>query len=217
MLLAAGCGVVGLVVGWVVHLRIERIPGCETRPVWQAPATTIATAGLFAAAALRFGFDVHLPVYLMLFTSLVAVSVIDIRAYRIPNRIVFATLAVTAPMIVAVSLLDGPAETLGYAAGGAVLFFVMLLIPHLINPKGMGFGDVKLAFLMGLHLGWLADDFPAVISLVFTAIVAGSVLGIVVGLVFRVVRRGGAPFPFGPALATGAAVVILASEVLLRS
>lgn len=151
--------------------------------------------------------------YLLLFGVLVAVSVIDIRERRIPNRIVLPAVAVGALAIVAVSLVEGEPGVAGLAALGGLLYFGLLLIPHLINPAGMGFGDVKLGLLMGLFLGWLAEDVASVISLVFAAAILGMVLGVVIGVVVRAGWHG--TFPLGPALAAATVVVVLTRDVVV--
>jgi leader peptidase (prepilin peptidase)/N-methyltransferase len=111
-----------------------------------------------------------------------------------------------------VSVVEDITRTIGYAGAGGIGFFVVLLIPHLIRPQGMGFGDVKLSLLLGLHLGWLAANMLEVVTLVFCALMLGCVLGIIVALV---TRAGSKPFPFGPALAAGSVVIILSSSVLV--
>ncbi len=73
----------------------------------------------------------------------------------------------------------------------------------------MGFGDVKLALLMGFALGWLADSYFSAMYLVLVALFIGCILGIVFGLAWRVVQRRGGAFPFGPALAVAVVYVIL--------
>ena len=92
---------------------------------------------------------------------------------------------------------------------------MLLFVPHLVYPAGMGFGDVKLALVMGLYLGWLgwAPDSPTSytgpLRLVLYALMLGCILGVVFGLVSQVATRRRGAFPFGPALALGCLVVVL--------
>jgi leader peptidase (prepilin peptidase) / N-methyltransferase len=151
--------------------------------------------------------------YGLLFGVLVAVSVTDIRERRIPNRIVFPALAVGGVAIVGVSLVEDDPGAIVLAAVGAALYFALLLVPHLINPAGMGFGDVKLGLLMGLFLGWLAPDVAGVISLVFAAVILGMLLAVIVGLIARAGWHG--TFPLGPALAAGCVAVVLARDWII--
>ena len=60
-----------------------------------------------------------------------------------------------------ISVVDGDAELIRYALVGARVYFGFLLVAHLISPRGMGFGDVKLAAVMGLYVGWLGTTDPS--------------------------------------------------------
>ena len=96
---------------------------------------------------------------------------------------------------------------------GAAAYFLLLLVTHLIYPAGMGFGDVKLALVMGLYLGWLGwtdlEPYLGPLRLVLYALMLGCILGVVFGLAIRVLTRAKGAFPFGPALATACLVVVL--------
>lgn len=179
-------------------------------------AVEIGTPVLFALAGLRWGVSWVVVPYLVLFAVLVVVSVIDVEHYRIPDRIVFPALAISLPLIVAVSFAEGAPEAVKWALVGAAVYFLMLFVAHLVYPKGMGFGDVKLALVMGLYLGWLSIDAFEAVSLVLFALMMGCVLGVVGGGILALVRRKNVAFPFGPALATSTVLAILFSDQLLR-
>ena len=89
------------------------------------------------------------------------------------------------------------------------MYFGFLLVVHLAYPRGMGFGDVKLAALMGLYLGWLGSSWVVALSLVLWAMLIGFVVGSVVGIGLLIVRRRNEPMPFAPFLALGTVVVVL--------
>jgi leader peptidase (prepilin peptidase)/N-methyltransferase len=90
-----------------------------------------------------------------------------------------------------------------------------LLVLHLISPRMLGFGDVRLATVAGLVVGWLAwtPEHPVLgpVEDALDAALLGGFIGALVGIALLVMRRRNDPFPFGPSLAVGAAVVILAS------
>ena len=71
-------------------------------------------------------------------------SAIDLELYRIPDRLVFPTLAIAVPGVVLISLQKDVPEAIPRALVGSATFFGLLLVFHLISPRGMGFGDVKL-------------------------------------------------------------------------
>ncbi len=112
------------------------------------------------------------------------------------------------------AVVDGPARRLVGAAVGAAAYGGFLLVMHLISPRALGFGDVRLATLVGAVVGWCAwrADHPVLTPVqgVLNAGLLAGVVGSVVGLVLLVVRRRDHPFPFGPAVAAGGVVVILA-------
>jgi leader peptidase (prepilin peptidase)/N-methyltransferase len=90
------------------------------------------------------------------------------------------------------------------AIGGAVAFGAFLAI-HLAVPRGMGFGDVRLAGLLGFATGWLG------LGHTFVGFFAAFVLGAVIGMAAMAVSGAGRKtrIPFGPFLAAGAVVTVL--------
>jgi len=174
-------------------------------------AVELTAVAVFAALGARFG-DSNLVVPLLLLgAALVAVSYVDVEHHRIPDRITFPTLALSLPLILAVSLDHDRPKTMQGALVGAVAYFAILFAAHLVSPRGMGFGDVKLALLMGVYLGWLGWDGSASgsIQYVLYGLMLGCVLGIVIGVGQIVVTRQRGEMPFGPALALACLVVLL--------
>jgi leader peptidase (prepilin peptidase) / N-methyltransferase len=107
------------------------------------------------------------------------------------------------------------ADTLRGALVGAGVLGGGLLVLHLISPRMLGFGDVRLATVAGLVVGWLAwtPEHPVLgpMENAIDAALFGGFIGALVGIVLLAMRRRNDPFPFGPSLAVGAALVILAS------
>lgn len=192
-------------------LRGRRCPSCSEPVSSRYPLVEVATAGLFAAAALRFGADAALPAYLVFFASLLAISVIDFEHKIIPNRIVYPTIVTCLPLLAMAALLDGDAQSLGRALLGGAAAWALLLLVHLVSPAGMGFGDVRLAFVLGLMLGWLS------LSHVVVGVFLGFALGALIGLGLVVVagRSRKDAVPFGPFLAAGATLAVLAGQPLI--
>jgi leader peptidase (prepilin peptidase)/N-methyltransferase len=175
------------------------------------PLVELATAGLFAAVGIRFGADWAVPAFLVFFASLLAISLIDLEHYIIPNRIVYPTLLAGFALLVVAAAAEHDWKALERAVIGAALFWGILLVIHLVQPRGMGFGDVRLAAVLGLFLGWLG------LSYVGLGFFLGFLLGAVVGLALLVLRRRGRKdhIPFGPFLAAGAVVAVLAGSPIL--
>ena len=173
----------------------------------------VVTVTVFAQLAVRYGDSSALLPLLVLAGCLVTVSVIDLQVQRIPDRITFPTLAIALLLIIAVSVQQDLTDSLPAALIGSGAYFGFLFVTHLVYPAGMGFGDVKLALVMGLYLGWLGWTplYPVAgpLRLVFYALMIGCVIGVAFGLGVQVVTKKRGAFPFGPALALGCFVVVL--------
>lgn len=199
---------------WLLRRRRASGDPLPRRWLW----VELVTAAVFAALASRHGETSALVPLLVLGAGLVAVSVIDLQLLRIPDRVTFPMLAVALPLIVGVSLQHDEADAIRGALIGCATYFLLLLLPHLAYPRGMGFGDVKLALVMGLYLGWLgwSSDMPVAgpVRLVLYGLMLGCVLGVVFGLLSRLVTQRGGEFPFGPALAAACLLVVLYAQDL---
>lgn len=173
-------------------------------------------AGLFALAAARWGWDLRLLPHLVLFGVSLLFSVIDIERYLIPNRLLVPALYASGILMAVSSLVSGSPIELVRAVAGAVLFFVVMLVFHLLYPAGMGLGDVKLAFLLGLFLGWAGTSIGPALRLTMFGLFFGALFGSIIGaIVLLVVRRKGAFFPYGPSLCAGTLVTLVAAATLV--
>jgi prepilin signal peptidase PulO-like enzyme (type II secretory pathway) len=163
------------------------------------------------AAALTAGWFVllshqgwHAALFAFVAGVAVASAAVDLKRRLIPNRLVLPAIGIVLASRLAVE--PGRSYEFAIAAAAAGLFF---LAPNLINRSLVGMGDVKLAVLLGLALGWN----------VFGALLVASLSFLPVALVM-LIRRGPrarrATLPFGPFLATGALVVLLLPH-LVRS
>jgi len=112
---------------------------------------------------------------------------------------------------------DGDPELVRYALAGGAIYFGFLFIAHLISPRGMGFGDVKLAAVMGLFVGWLGTSLTEALVLVLWAMLIGFATGSIYGFGVLLRRRRNRPFPFGPFLAMGTVAAVLLSRGLVSS
>jgi leader peptidase (prepilin peptidase)/N-methyltransferase len=214
--------------GWFAAVLVDRIPDAEPlfdpRPGvpfaiegsrGRSVAVVVVTVVLFVLGAARFEPIALLVPYLFLFAVLTALSFIDLDTLRLPDRLVFPSLAVSLVMLpLAAAYLDN-LSSLRYAALGSFAYFAFLFVAHLIYPPGMGFGDVKLSLMMGMYLGWLAGSVTDTIVLLLYAMLVGFLLGSVAGIAVFIVRRRSRGYPFGPFLAVGTITAILLSEGIL--
>jgi leader peptidase (prepilin peptidase)/N-methyltransferase len=219
------------VVSWL--RQRGRCRHCDHSITPSYPVVELVTMGLWVAIALRFGAEWTVAAPLVLVTAVVALSAIDMYVYRLPDRLVFPSLLLSIGVIVLSGFAIDRPSAIVKALGAMALYGGFLLILHLISPKGMGFGDVKLALLLGVHLGWAVGSvwigWTPVFRAVFYALMISCLMGGFGGLFIAMLRRRlqrdvipdpeaeeGQPkrllaqsMPFGPALAAGTVIVVL--------
>jgi leader peptidase (prepilin peptidase)/N-methyltransferase len=178
---------------------------CGSRLPLRRGALAVLAAVSFALAARRFGLSPTLPALLAFFAGLLALAACDLEHRLLPRRILYPTTAVTAAALVVAAGATGKWPRLGVAAGCAAVAFGATAVIHLANPRWLGFGDVRLAGLIGLALGWLGP-WPAWVGLVTADVAALATMGALVLL--RQAGRGSA-LPFGVFLAGGAILAAL--------
>jgi len=189
-----------------------RCRSCGERISARYPLVEVTTAALFALTALRLGLDAALPAFLVFVAALVAITPIDLELRIVPNRIVYPTLFVSAPLLLLAAAIDGDWASAREAAIGGVAAFAMFFVLWYVSPKGMGYGDVRLSGVIGMFLGWLGL-WEVALGL-FLAFLSASVIGVALMAAGRKGRRD--VIPFGPFLALGAVLAILAGDPLLR-
>ncbi|MDX6541778.1 MAG: leader peptidase (prepilin peptidase) / N-methyltransferase [Gaiellales bacterium] len=205
VLAAVGGGVAAL--GWppLEPLLVRRSEDAVEQPAWTLritarPIVAGASALACGAVGLRFGATRELVPALVLAFALVGLTAIDFRYRILPNRITYPL--ALAGVVLGAALRFSELPELGLAAFGAGGF---LLIAALLSPSGLGMGDVKLAFVLGLFLG----------SSVVVAIVAGLVSSSVPALIMLLVHGRGARkmhLALGPFLALGGMLALLAGD-----
>ena len=226
---AALVGLAGVPLGWFASVLVERVPDYDRyvfrspfRTEGSSPARIVGTIGLvaalFALVALRFERPADLVPYLAYALVVTVLALIDIDTLRLPDRLLLPYLAVSVPLVVAVSALLREPERITSAFVGAAVYFGFLFLVHLLfGPRALGFGDVKLAALMGLYVGWAADGTTATLSLVLWGMFIGFMIGAVTGIVLFISRQRSKHYPFGPFLVAGSLAAILLSQGLVAS
>lgn len=196
------------IVSWLV-LR-GRCRDCRARISARYPAVELGTAVLFGLVAWRFGLAWDLPAFLYLAAIGIVLTLIDLDVKRLPGRIVLPAYPVVAVLLTVAAWAQDDWEALLRAGiGGAALWLFYLALVYLY-PPGMGWGDVKLAGVLGAALGWVGWGALAVGA--FGAFVLGGVLSIILLSMRAVTRKSG--IPFGPWMILGAAVGVAAGEQL---
>lgn len=158
-----------------------------------------ATAGDSAAGRILM-----LVAFLYLAAVSIALALIDLDVHRLPNTIVLPAYGIGIVLLGGAGTLNGDIGSLARAALGMAVLWGAYLLMALVYPGGMGFGDVKLAGVLGLFLGFLGWRELAVGA--FAAFVLGGMFALVLVLLRRATRKSG--IPFGPWMLVGAWVGI---------
>jgi leader peptidase (prepilin peptidase) / N-methyltransferase len=173
-------------------------------PALGTPVLALLTAGLFVLTALRFGWSAELPAFWVLAAAGVLLAAVDLRFRLLPDRVVLPALGACALLLAAAAAVEGSWPDLLRAVLGSAALFAGYLVLALLAPAGLGMGDVKLAALLGLHLGWLG--WGAVVLGAAAGFVVQALAAVVLLATGRVGLRG--ELPFGPAMLAGAGLAI---------
>ncbi|MCW2667451.1 MAG: peptidase domain protein [Frankiales bacterium] len=174
------------------------------------PLVELGTAVLFAVLALRLGPDAALPAFLYVAAVGLALALIDLDVKRLPDVLTLPSYPVVAALLGLAALAGSDSgDLLRALLGGAVLFAAYFAL-CLLHPGGMGFGDVKLAGVLGMVTGWLGWG-PWCVGF-FAAFLLGGAVGIAVLLTGRGTRK--TAIPFGPFMLVGALLAVLVGETL---
>ena len=183
--------------------------GCGTRLPATVPLVQVGLPVAMVLTASRIDDPwVALP-YLFLAVVLTAIAVIDLRIWLIPYWMPYAGTAVGLALIAGISIAHGVPVGILHAVGGGLAAFVFFFVLWIAAPGKLGYGDVRLALLLGTFLAWMHPILP-IYGLLF-----GAVLGLVMGAAALLARRD-SRFPFGPALALGAMGAVWFHEPILR-
>lgn len=206
---------VGLAVGVLLRRRLAsagyRLPDENALPArrawWLVPAVGLVGALLWAAVVQSESAYIA-GVFAVAGWVMVALAFIDLDVHRLPDAIQLPSIPILLVLLTIGAVVgDHWSWLLRAVAAGIALFafyFVLLLL-----PSGFGFGDVKLAGLLGLLLGWL--DWATVIRATFATFIVGGVVAI--GLMLRG-RGRDSEFAYGPSMLAGAVIAIVVSALV---
>ncbi len=197
------------VVSWLI-LRGK----CRTCHVAISPrylVVELACAALFAGGAARLGFRADLPAVLVLLAALLALGSVDLELLVLPKSMVYSALALVSVLFLLAATGTNAWGNAAMAAECAAAWTVLFFLMNLVSPRILGFGDVRLALLLGVGLGWFGWRYAVL------GFFAGNFIGAVIGVTLIVTKkmRRDQPVPYGVFLALGAAVAIFAGPAFL--
>ncbi|MFJ7735038.1 prepilin peptidase [Lysinibacillus sp. NPDC097287] len=176
--------------------------GCGQKISWIYPFMELVTGVLFAFAYWQLGFSAEFAVAILFISLLVIIVVSDVAYMLIPDKVLLFFL----PLLV-IGRMVSPLTPWWDSLLGAFVLFGILYSIAVLSRGGMGGGDIKLFFLIGLVLGTLGS-----LLTLFLAAVIGMIVGIVV---LRSRGQGRkTPVPFGPSIALAAIIVYFYGDVM---
>jgi leader peptidase (prepilin peptidase)/N-methyltransferase len=196
------------VLSWLL-LR-GRCRDCQEPISVRYPLVELLTAVLFALVPIVLGVSWVVPAYWWFVGVSIVLVLTDLDHHRIPNKILLPGTVVGAALLGAGSAIDSELEAFARALAAGAAYFGLLFVIALIARGGFGFGDVKLAFFLGLFLGYQSW------GVLFAGIALAFLIGGLVATGLLVTRRKGRrdAIPFGPALVAGALVAVAVGQEL---
>lgn len=194
------------VLSWVV-LR-GKCRQCGAPISARYPLVELGTAGLFVAFAIHFGSHADLPAYLFLAAVGVALALIDLDVQRLPDILTLPSYPIGLALLGIAASVHHDGDDFFRALLGMAALFGFYALVWFVYPAGMGLGDVKLAGVLGLYLGWLGWG-PLVVG-AFGAFAVGAVVSVTI----ITVKEGGRKtrIPFGPFMLIGVLIGIYAGH-----
>ncbi len=175
------------------------------------PLIELTCAALFAGAAARLGYNWDLPAFLIFTASLLSLSAIDVELLVLPKVIIYPSLIAIGVLLILAAGVTNQWHRLLLAIFCALGWFVVFFVINFASPRALGFGDVRLAPVLGLGLGWLG------IRYVLLGFFAANLVGALIGLALIAAKKMSReqPIPYGVFLAIGAGIALYAGPELL--
>jgi leader peptidase (prepilin peptidase)/N-methyltransferase len=201
------------VFGWLI-LR-GRCADCRARISPRYPLVELATCLIFVAVALQLQhlqLLAALPAYLYFSAIGISLTMIDLDVHRLPNAIVLPSYPVLALGLTLAAVWQDTPGALVRAGISGMALFILYFLTAFAYPAGMGFGDVKLAGIVGAMTGYLS--FSALFVGAFAAFLIGGLVGVLVIAAGRASRK--TQIPFGPFMIAGAFLALFASPSIAQ-
>lgn len=181
---------------------------CNASISFRYPLVEIMVGFLALCMLLNFGFTFEGFIYFVFVASLIVLTFIDIDHQLIPDVITLPGILIGIAASFALPAISFKNSIFGLLTGGGSLLAVAWTYHFITKKEGMGGGDIKLLAMIGSFLGW-----KGVLFTIFTASLAGAIVGVIIMLSTRKDMK--LAVPFGPFLSFGAVLYIFLGERLI--
>ena len=183
---------------------------CSKKISWQYPLVEFSTGLIFVLIWLNFGLSVYSVFLALIFAGLIVIAAYDLKKMLIPDEILWPLVILALLYFIGVAVVEGNFAILSSAFWGALVFGGIILILHFVSGgKWMGFGDIKLAGLLGFILGM-----PAVLVGFFITFLVGGFIGLVLMATGKKSLKD--KVPFAPFMIFGFLIAIFWAEKILE-
>lgn len=185
-------------------VQLGKCRKCKEKISFIYPIMELLTGVLFALSYIHIGLNMELIISLLLISLLVIIFVSDITYMIIPNKVLVFFL----PLFIILRIIE-PLEPWWSSIVGAITGFIIIALIILVSRGGMGAGDMKLFFVLGIILG-----IKKVLIAFFLSCLIGTLFGMLLLLFKRIDRKQ--PVPFGPSIVIGTLLAYFYGDVLLN-
>ena len=185
---------------------------CKKPISWQYPLVELATGILFALYCWYFYPNILLSIFYFLISGfLIVIFVYDLKHYIIPDQIIYPAIIVAGIwyLVSGIFIRDTSYEILDTFLSAILASAFFLAIILISRGKWMGIGDAKLAFLMGLILGW-----PKILAALFLAFLIGAAISVILLALKKKTLKS--EIPFGPFLSLATVIAIFWGDILIN-
>jgi leader peptidase (prepilin peptidase)/N-methyltransferase len=173
------------------------------KPVRKAPVAVLG--GLLGALTFdRFGFSLEMFAYGLMIAMCIEQSIIDYSIHRLPRGVTFRAAIIGGPLLALAAINHDDNGRIGVMFASFIITLVLFALLAAISRGGIGGGDVRLAPVLAMFLGWLGA------SHVYIGLGSGFILGGVVAAGMLITRRASTStrIAFGPFLCIGAVIAV---------
>jgi leader peptidase (prepilin peptidase)/N-methyltransferase len=185
-----------------------RCRNCKSKISIQYPIVEFLTGFIYLIIYLIYGLSIQTLIYIILASSLIIISFIDLNEQIVPDVISLPGIVLGFIISFFVPYISFVNSALGILAGGGIILIIGLAGSVIFKKEAMGGGDVKLAAMIGAFLGW-----RYIIISLFLGFFLGAIVGII--LILSKIKSREDVVPFGPFIVLGSLITLLWGEKIL--